>query len=232
MGFSSVEKVIEYLESHSRPEAVEGMQKFGITPDHAYGVSIPDLRALAKSIGRDHYLALSLWEKDTRETRILASMIEEVGEVTEEQVDRWVEDFDYWEICDQCCMNLFEKTPFAKQKALEWSSRDEEYVKRAGFVLMARLAVSNKKAEDDYFAEFFPIIEREATDERNMVKKAVNWALRQIGKRNLALNKRAVECAEKVAEIESKSAKWIASDALRELKSEKVIQRLEQKAVK
>lgn len=232
MGNFSVEKVLEYLELHSRPEAIEGMQKYGITPEQAYGVSIPDLRALAKSIGRDHELALSLWEKDTRETRILASMIDEVGKVTEKQLDEWAEDFDYWEICDQCCMNLFEKTSFSKNRALEWSSSDEEYVKRAGFVLMARLAVSNKKAADEFFDEFFPIIERESTDERNMVKKAVNWALRQIGKRNLVLHKKAIECAESIAKLDSKSAKWIASDALRELKSEKIIERLRQKAAK
>ncbi len=149
--------------------------------------------------------------------------------VTQEQMEQWVLDFDYWEICDQCCMNLFEKTNFAYYKATGWSSRTEEFVKRAGFVLMARLAVSDKKADDSRFEQFFPILVREAYDERNFVKKAVNWALRQIGKRNLALNKKAIEIAMVIRKIDSSSAKWIASDAIRELSGEAVQKRVRKK---
>jgi 3-methyladenine DNA glycosylase AlkD len=144
-------------------------------------------------------------------------------------MEKWVLDFDYWEICDQCCMNLFEKTGFAYEKAIEWSLRDEQFVKRAGFVLMARLAVSDKKADDSRFEQFFPMMLREADDERNFVKKAVNWALRQIGKRNLGLNEKAIETAMEIQKIDSKSARWIASDAIRELSGEAVQKRLRKK---
>ena len=146
--------------------------------------------------------------------------------VSEEQLEHWVKEFDYWEICDQCCMNLFEKTKFAFKKAIDWSVKEEEFIKRAGFVLMARLAVSDKKANNKKFEEFFPIIKRESTDERNYVKKAVNWALRQIGKRNLNLNSKAINTAKKIQKMNSKAAKWIAADALRELTNESVKKRL------
>jgi len=218
--------VVEKLKSLSNPEAIEGMARFGITPERTYGVSIPNLRKMAKEIGKDHNLARELWKSNIRETRILACMIDEPNKVTEEQMDDWVKEFDYWEICDQCCMNLFEKTEFAYQKAAEWSSREEEFVKRAGFVLMARLAVSDKKAADEKFIKFFPIIKREATDGRNFVKKAVNWALRQIGKRNLSLNKKAIEVAKEIQKMDFRVAKWIATDAIRELTSEAVQKRL------
>ena len=218
--------VLAKLKSLSQPNAIEGMARFGITPESTYGVSIPNLRKLAKEIGVSHSLAQQLWAENIRETRILASMIDDPKMVTEEQMDRWVKEFDYWEICDQCCMNLFEKTEFAYQKCLEWSPSEEEFIKRAGFVLMARLAVSDKKAADEEFERFLPIIKREASDDRNFVKKAVNWALRQIGKRNLSLNKEAVETAEEIQKMDSKSARWIASDAIRELTSKAVQERL------
>lgn len=223
--------VIEKLESLSDGKAIEGMARFAITPEKTYGVSIPNLRRIAKEIGKDHALALQLWKPDIRETRILACMIDEPHMVTEEQMEQWVMDFDYWEICDQCCMNLFEKKTFAYQKAVEWSSRDEEFVKRAGFVLMARLAVSDKKAEDKEFEMFLPMIVREASDNRNFVKKAVNWALRQIGKRNHNLNRKAIKTANDIQKIDSKSARWIASDAIRELTGEAVQRRLEVKYI-
>ena len=225
-------KVLKGLKSLSKNKSKEQMARFGITPKKAYGVRIPDLRAFSKEIGKDHELAVKLWKSDTRETRILACMIEDPEMVAEEQMEKWVKDFDYWELCDQCCMNLFEKMPVAYQKAMEWSFRDEEFVKRAGFALMARLAVSDKKAEDAKFEEFFPHIVRESVDERNYVKKAVNWALRQIGKRNISLNKKSIEISRKIHSIDSKSAKWIASDALRELQSEAVQKRLRGKEMK
>ena len=223
------ESIIQRLEEMSNPEIVESMKKFGITPERAYGISIPDLRKLAKEMGKNHLLAQELWEINTRETRILATMIDEPEKVTEGQMERWARDFDYWEICDQCCANLFTKTRFAYKKAFEWSSRDEEFVKRAGFVLMARLALADREAGDGVFEEFLSIIRREAIDgydERHYVKKAVSWALRQIGKRNTYLNKKAIEVAGEIGKMDSGSAKWIARDALRELTSEAVVKKL------
>lgn len=226
---SNFNDIIEKLKSVSNPDAVGGMARFGITPENTFGVSIPNLRKIAKETKKNHALAQQLWESDFRETMILASMIDEPEMVTEEQMEKWVLDFDYWEICDQCCMNLFEKTGFAYEKAIEWSLRDEQFVKRAGFVLMARLAVSDKKADDSRFEQFFPMMLREVDDERNFVKKAVNWALRQIGKRNLALNEKVIETAMEIQKIDSKSARWIASDAIRELSGEAVQKRLRKK---
>jgi 3-methyladenine DNA glycosylase AlkD len=221
--------IIQKLRTLSNSKAIEGMARFGITPQKTFGVSIPNLRKIAQEAGRNRDLAQKLWASDIRETRILASMIDELKEVTEKQMERWVKDFDYWEICDQCCMNLFEKTRFAYPKAKEWSQREDEFVKRAGYVLMARLAVSDKKAEDSQFEKFFPHIKRGSTDHRNFVKKAVNWALRQIGKRNFDLNKKTIKVAEEIQKINSNTAKWISSDAIRELKSMPVQERLQKK---
>ena len=214
--------ILQGLKALSDPKAVEGMVRFGINPANTYGVSIPNLRKMAKEIGVNHDLAQQLWASVIHEARILASMIDNPRMTTEEQMEGWVTDFNSWDVCDQCCMNLFEKTKFAYQKAVEWSSSDKEFIKRAGFVLMARLAVSDKKADDSQFDRFFPLIMREASDRRNFVKKAVNWALRQIGKRNLNLNKKAMETAREIQEMDSTSAKWIAADAIRELTSEAV----------
>ncbi len=221
--------ILKRLKSLSDPKAVEGMARFGINPENTYGVSIPNLREIAKEIGVDHALAQELWASNIHESRILASMIDRPEMVTEEQMEAWVKDFDSWDVCDQCCMNLFEKTGFAYHKAVEWSSNDKEFIKRAGFVLMARLAVSDKKADDKQFEGFFSIIKKESDDKRNFVKKAVNWALRQIGKRNLSLNKEAIETAREIQKMDSTSAKWIASDAIRELTSEAILERLKGK---
>ncbi|MDY6964916.1 MAG: DNA alkylation repair protein [Halobacteriota archaeon] len=223
-------EIIKRLKSMSNPEAVKGMARFGISTKKAFGISIPDLRRIAREIGKDHSLAQELWESGIRETRILASLIDHPKEVSEEQLERWVKDFDCWDVCDQTCMNLFRYTRFAYQKADEWSNRDEEFVKRAGFVMMATLAVSDKKAADEEFEIFFPIIKREANDDRTYVKKAVNWALRQIGKRNISLNKRAIEVAEDIGKIDSRAAKWIASDAISEFRSEKIQERLQKRS--
>ena len=218
--------IIQKLKSISDPEAVKGMARFGINPENTYGVSIPNLRKMAKETGVDHDLAQRLWESNIHEARILASMIDDPKMVAEAQMDAWVNDFDSWDVCDQCIMNLFEKTKIAYQKAVEWSARDEEFTKRAGFVLMARLAVSDKKADDTHLGRFLSILERESTDNRNLVKKAVNWALRQIGKRNLSLNEMAIKAAGEIQQIDSRSAKWIAADAIRELTSEAVQKKL------
>lgn len=225
-GTDQYEKIMDELRRHADPEAREGMARFGINPAGTLGISIPTLRAIAKRTGKDHGLALRLWASKVHEGRILAGFLDEPSKVTEQQMDEWVEDFDSWDVCDQVCANLFDKTPFAYEKALEWSSRPGEFVKRAGFALMAALAWHDKDAADERFLPFLQAIEREAADSRNFVKKAVNWALRQIGKRSKVLNAAAVASAERIREQQSKSAAWIASDALRELTSDKVRQRL------
>ncbi len=224
---AKISEILSELKSLSNPEAVAGMARFGINPNNTYGVSIPNLRRMAKEIGKDHLLAQQLWASGIHEARILASMVDKPDMVTEDQMESWVKDFDSWDVCDGCCMNLFEKTESAYRKCVEWSSREEEFVKRAGFVLMARLAVSDKKAEDKQFINFLPIIKREATDNRNFVKKAVNWALRQIGKRNINLNQIAIKTAKDIQKIDSKVAKWIAADAIRELESKAVQDKLQ-----
>ena len=220
-------QVMNRLADLADPASVAGMAGYGIV-GQVMGVKIPQMRRLAKEIGRDHELAAQLWAEGFRETRIVAAMIDDPQALTEEQMEAWAADFDSWEVCDQVVMNLFEKHPLAWRKAAAWSGRGEEFVKRAGFALMARLAVSDKLAADQKFRPFFDLIEREADDGRNYVKKALNWALRQMGKRNQSLNARAVQVAESLAERESSSARWIGSDALKELTSEAVAARLAQ----
>jgi len=214
------------LEKNVRPNALEGMARFGIDTSNAYGVSIPVLRKLAKQIGKDHKFAQTLWNAGIHETRIIATMIDEPDKVTKSQMDKWTSDFYSWDVCDQCCSNLFRKTPYAHEKAMEWSKSKEEFVKRAGFTMMAVLAVHDKEATDKDFDKFFKQIKAGSTDERNFVKKAVNWALRQIGKRNKVLNKKALTVAKEIEKIDSKSAKWIAKDAIRELTDPKIISRI------
>ena len=212
----NAQEVIQELEKHKNPKNVAGMARFGINTNNTLGISIPFLRTFAKRIGKNHILAQELWKSGIHEARILAAFIDNAKLVTQKQMDQWASDFDSWDICDQVCMNLFDKTPWAYDKTIEWAKKKEEFIKRAGFALMAVLAVHDKKAKDDKFDHFFPIIIRESTDERNYVKKAINWALRQIGKRNTVCMKKATACANKLLEIDSKSAHWIASDALRE----------------
>ncbi|MCX6776669.1 MAG: DNA alkylation repair protein [Candidatus Micrarchaeota archaeon] len=222
----ALKEILKELKSLSDPKALEGMARFGININNTYGVSIPELRALAKKIGKSHELAQGLWASGIHEARILAGMVDDPEMVTEKQLDEWASEFDSWDVCDQCCSNLFGETRFAYKKAFEWSSREEEFVKRAGFAMMAVLAVHDKNAKDEEFMKFLPVIKRKSVDERNFVKKAVNWALRQIGKRNSKLNRAAVKAAEEIEKMNSKSAKWIASDALRELTSHAVKKRL------
>ena len=220
-----VENLVKELRKMGNPNAVEGMARFGIKGSKLFGVSVPNLRMLARKAGK-HRLAGDLWKTGIHEARLLASMVDDPRQVTEEQMESWVIDFDSWDLVVQSCGNLFVKTPFAVGKALEWSKREKEYEKRAGFSLMAMLAVHDKTAGDETFLRFLPTIVREAEDNRNFVKKAVNWALRQIGKRNSALNRAAIETAEKIGRMDSSAAKWIASDAVRELKSEPVQNKL------
>lgn len=220
------QEIIKKLKSFSNPKNVAGMARFGINPENTLGVSIPILRKLAKEIGKDHKLAQQLWKSGIHEVRILAGMIDDFSLVTEKQMEEWVADFDSWDVCDQVCMNLFDKTPFAYEKALEWSKNEKEFIKRAGFALMSCLAWHDKSAPDSKFQPFFIAIKKGATDERNFVKKAVNWALRQIGKRNQTLNKAAIKTAREILSFDTKVSRWIASDALRELTSETVQKRL------
>jgi len=220
------DEVVERLNAHSNADAVEGMARFGINPTNILGVSIPVIRKIAKEIGIDHPLAQKLWASKIHEARILAAMIDDPKKVTETQMERWVKDFDSWDVCDQCCSNLFDKTAHAFQMARKWSSRKEKFVKRAAFALMAALAVHNKNSTNAQFQSFLPIIELESTDERNFVRKATNWALRQIGKRNMRLNLLALKTARQIQKKNSKSARWIASDAIRELTSVSVQKKL------
>jgi len=220
-----LEGTIKKLKSMSNPEAVEGMARYGIRGEKRLGVAIPDLRKMAKEIGRNHDLALNLWRTGIPDAMILAAMIDNPGEVTEQQMEDWVKDINSWDVCDQLCMNLFEKVPFVQEKIKEWSNRKEEFVKRAAFALIACLAQHDKEAEDEVFIKFLPIIKNGATDERNFVKKAVNWALRNIGKRNPNLNKAAVNAAKEIRRLDFRAARWVASGAIRELTSEAVQKR-------
>ncbi|MDO8264863.1 MAG: DNA alkylation repair protein [Candidatus Parcubacteria bacterium] len=219
-------EIIIHLKKHSNLKDREGMARFGINPEYALGVRIPVLRKLAKKIGKDHKLALILWKTEIHEARILATMIDEIRKVTGKQMEQWVRGFNSWDLCDQCCMNLFDKSSIAWEKAIKWTGRDEEFIRRAGFALMASLACHDKEAKDKEFMKFFPAIKKYSTDERNFVRKAVNWALRGIGKRNLNLNKEAIRFAGEIQKIDSKSARWIANDAIKELTNVKIRRRL------
>ncbi|KYK32247.1 MAG: DNA alkylation repair protein [Thermoplasmatales archaeon SG8-52-3] len=222
-------EVINLLKSMSKPKNVEGMARYGINPKNNLGISIYKLRPLAKKIGKNHELSLQLWNSGIHDARLLAVFVEDPVEVTQEQMDNWVKDFDSWDICDQACTSLFDLTPHAWKKIYEWSGRSEEFVKRAAFSIIAGLAVHDKKASDIKFEKLFKVIKRESVDERNYVKKAVNWALRNIGKRNFSLNKKAINIAKEIKNIDSKSAKWIANDAIRELTSNKIQERIKKK---
>ena len=213
----NAENIVRELKRHSNPKNVAGMARFGINPANTLGISIHVLRGMAKELGVNHDLDHQLWASGIHEARILAAMIDDPSKVTARQMESWVKDFYSWDVCDQVCSNLFDKTNLAYSKALAWSGRREEFVKRAGFALMAALAFHDKKAPDSAFREFLSAIKRESNDDRNFVKKAVNWALRQVGKRNLGLNREAVGTAREIRKVRSKSARWIANDALREL---------------
>lgn len=210
----------------SNPDNVAGMARFGINSENTLGISVAELRKIAKKIGKQHDLAEQLWASGIHEARILACLVDLPEQVTPEQMEQWVREFDSWDICDLCCIHLFRKTPYNYRKAFEWVERENVFEKRAGFALMAALAVHDKKAGNEKFEAFLPLIKEKATDERNFVKKAVSWALRQIGKRNKALNAAAIETAEEIKGLDSKAARWIANDAIRELTSEKVQRRL------
>ena len=222
----AADAVLQQLKDKGSEKNVDGMAKFGMATDQRLGVPVPEMRKIAKRIGEDHALALELWKTGIQEARMVASMIDVPDEVTNAQMDEWVVDFNSWDVCDQVCLNLFDKTQFAEQKIHEWSVREEEFVKRAAYALIAGVAWHDKQATDDRFIEYLPVIKSGATDDRNFVKKAVSWALRHIGKRNPELNKAAIKTAKEIQMIDSKAARWVASDVIRELESEKVQARL------
>ena len=209
-------KTLNGLADRSR---LAGMERYGIATDRAIGVTVTQLRQVAKGLGPDHELAAALWDSEIHEARLLATMVDDPAHVTEAQMEAWVGDIDSWDLCDQLAGNLFDRTPFAFGKAVEWSAREDEFVKRAGFALMACAAVHRKDVGDERFEAFLPAIRAGATDDRNYVRKGVSWALRQIGKRNAALNRRAIATAHEIRRIDARAARWIAGDALRELES-------------
>ena len=212
-------EIIAKLRTLANPANVIGMARYGINSSDALGVSMPALRLLARQYRRQHALALELWQSGIHEARIMAALVDDPKLVTAAQMESWVRDFASWDVCDQVCSNLFDKTPFAQEKILAWTGRREEFVKRAGFVLMAALAVHDKKAPDETFVNFLPLLEREAHDERNFVRKAINWALRQIGKRNARLKPAALATARRILAQDTPPARWIARDAIRELEA-------------
>ena len=224
-------EILRELKSQGSEANRAGMARYGIQTAAAVGVSVTAVRKLARRVGRDHDLAVQLWDSGIHEARILATLTAEPARLTGRQVDRWVADVDSWDLCDLLCNNLLWKADYAWAKALQYSRRRGEFAKRAGFALMACLAVHDKQAGDERFLGLLEIIERAAGDERNFVKKAVNWALRQIGKRNRRLNQAAVRSARRIGGQDSRSARWIASDALRELTADETRRRLRAKGL-
>lgn len=220
------EEVLARLELMSDSTRLEGMSRYGIKVDRALGVSMPEMRALAKTIGKDHRLAVELWRTEVHEARIMASLLADPKHLSEEQMEEMVRDLDSWDVCDQCCSNLFSRSPMALRKALEWAERESEFPKRAGFATMAALAVHDKKLGQNEVHLLLEAMVRESHDDRNYVRKAVNWALRQIGKRDLGSNRMAIDAAERMIVKGDRASRWVAADALRELRSEAVQERL------
>ena len=219
-------EVVAALKRLATKSTRDGMTRYAIPNDKAFGVSMSDIQKLAKTVGRNHELALALWETGWYESRMITAFIDEPERVTKSQMDRWCREFDNWAICDTLCFKLFDQTPHAWSKVVEWSSKEDEYVKRAAFALLASLAGHDKSATDKQFLDCLPLIERAATDERNFVKKGVSWALRGLGRRNARLNKAALELAERLANSSDKSSRWIGREAIRELKGRVVVKQL------
>jgi 3-methyladenine DNA glycosylase AlkD len=226
----TVRRAVAELIRHGEARNVAGMARFGIRSKKICGVSKPKMDEIARAIGKNHALGLKLWETGIHDARLLGMLISEPEFVTSAQMERWVKDFDNWDVCDGTCCHLFVDAKPAWGKAFSWTQRKQEFEKRAGFALAAYLAIHDKNATDEPFRKFLRAIEREAWDERNFVKKAVNWALRNIGKRNQGLNRAAIVAAERIRREGTRSGRWIAADALRELKSEAVQRRLTKKA--
>ena len=219
----TLQEMLRKMKSYYNPRNIAGMARYGINVEKAFGVPAPVLRKMAREIRGDHALAERLWATRIHDARHLAALCDDPRQVTEAQMERWARDFDSWDVVDGCCNNLFRKTEFAHRKAAEWTLREEEYVKRAGFVLMACLAVHDKAAPNAVFERYLRLLKKGANDERNFVKKAVNWALRQIGKRNLKLRDAALKTGKEIQRLDSRAARWIAADALRELTNGKTV---------
>jgi 3-methyladenine DNA glycosylase AlkD len=222
MNKSLSQKIISDLKRLSDPDKIPGMKKFGISAENALGIRVDKLRTLAKETGCNHNCALEIWDSRIHEARILASMIADPHKFTKIQMNLWVKEINSWDICDQCCNNLFRKTPFAIEHSLRWAEDDKLFIKRAGFVLMAVISVHNKLMTNQEFEKYFPLIIKHSSDERNFVKKAIHWALRQIGKRNCELHLKALETCEILSRSDSEIAFWIGRNAMKELNSEKV----------
>jgi 3-methyladenine DNA glycosylase AlkD len=225
----NLKEIIDLLKSLKNKDSVKGMVRYGINPKNNLGISIYELRKIAKKIGKNHDLAIELWNSEIHDARLLACFIDNPKEITSLQMDSWAKDFDSWDICDQACTSLFDLSPLSWIKVFEWANRSEEFVKRGAFSLIAGLAVHDKDAIDKKFEKFFPIIKKHSTDERNFVKKGVNWALRNVGKRNLNLNRKAIEVSNDILKIDSKTARWIARDAIKELTNIKIQKKLKKK---
>jgi 3-methyladenine DNA glycosylase AlkD len=227
------DEVLKWLKSQGTSKYKDGLSRYGIvTKRQVFGVSVGAMQAFAKRIGKDHKLAAELWKSGWYEGQMLAVMVEDPAKVTPRQMNSWASDFDNWGIVDTACFHLFDKTPHAWDKAYEWAKSPREFVRRASFALMASLVVHDKKAPDERFLELLPLIEEGANDDRNFVKKGVNWALRCIGKRSLMLNKAAVATSKRLAAAEAPAPRWVGKDALRELTAEKLQTRLKKKAKK
>lgn len=217
----TVKEIIAELKKHGSEYNRQGMKRFGINVDKAFGVNVPVMRKLAKRIGKNHELALKLWESGYHEARHVATMIADPKLTTKTLLNKWVKDFNSWDMVDGSCSNLIRKTDHSYEMIPKWAKRNKEFVRRTAFSLIAYLAVHDKKRNDEEFLQFFPLIKQYSTDDRNFVKKAVNWSLRQIGKRSSFLREHSIKLAEEIIMIDSRSAKWIASDALRELTNPK-----------
>ena len=221
-----VQSALAWLKRHSSKKTREGMARYAIPSDNAFGVTMSNMKVLAKRLGRNHELAAALWDNGVYEARMLASLIDEPALVTSAQMDRWCRDFDNWAICDTVCFALFDRTPHAWVKVAKWAGRNDEYIKRAAFALLWGLTVHDKLAKEEQFMGGLLLIERAANDERHFVKKAVNMALRATGKRSTTLNAAAVVVARRLAASPDAAARWVGKDALRELTSPAVTRRL------
>ncbi len=217
---------IAWLKRHSSKRTRDGMARYGIPSDKAFGVTVANIHVLAKRLGRNHELAAALWETSVYEARMLAAFVDEPARVTPAQMDRWCRDFDNWAICDTLCLHLFDRSPHAWAKVAKWSERRGEFEKRAAFALLASLAAHDKAAPDAPFAKCLPLIDRAAADERNFVKKGVSWALRGVGQRNAALHAAAVALARRLSESPEPAARWVGRDALKDLTRPAVVRRL------
>jgi 3-methyladenine DNA glycosylase AlkD len=222
----TTDAILAHLHNLGNPASLAGMARYGINTAHALGVPVPALRALAKEHRRNHLLALALWDTGVHDARLLAVFVGDPARVTPDQMEEWAGDFDSWDLCDQCCSNLFVRTPYAPEKVRAWTARPGEFVKRAGFVLAAAMAVHDRMRDDAFFIDVLALVVRESDDARNYVKKGVNWALRQIGKRNALLHARACETAESLRGMQDRTARWIGADALRDLHTDTTLRRI------